>query len=563
MLFLLFLAGCGGGNNSQSVATGGQGRATLTVQWPTRSRLIPDASNSINVVINQGTTVVAHQTLARPAMGGTSTATFASLPTGALSATATAYPNTDGTGVVQATGTVSLVIVANQATSFSITMASTITHLDLTAPNATINAGAKLQIVATAKDTSGAMVLTTPGRLTWLSSASGVATVDGNGLVTGLSAGSTDISVTDTESGKAAKTTITVKSGGPFSFAPPVIYNVNAPNEIVAADVDGDGKIDIVVGTSGSLQILYGKGDGTFETPQTILTWSGGIKPYSAADMNGDGKLDIICTASTQVLVINNLGSRNFAAPIAIPCGFELGPLVTADFNGDGKPDIAVAVANHPGSSASDAFIFRNQGGGVFVQGPSVTSFWIIGGLKAADLNGDGKIDLLCSITTDIVGRSGTNVWLGDGAGSFTFAGGTDTGTGSVIQTAIADFNGDGKLDVAIANYSDATISAILNTGNGTFGVPATYGGIVNPDHMTAADMDGDGHPDIIIQNRDTAYFTVMRDQNGLFPNQSKFPSGVPCGPLTVADLNGDGKPDVIISNYNGNGVAVILNNAP
>ena len=106
ILFVLLLAGCGGGSNTQLATTGGQGRATLTVTWPARTRLIPDASNSIAVVVKQGTTISAQQTLARPAAGGTSTASFASLPTGTLSVTATAYPNADGTGVAQATATV-------------------------------------------------------------------------------------------------------------------------------------------------------------------------------------------------------------------------------------------------------------------------------------------------------------------------------------------------------------------------------------------------------------------------------------------------------------------------
>ena len=210
LLCLLFLVGCGGGNNSQLVSTGGQGRATLTVQWPERTRLIPDASNSIKVVINQGTTLVATKTLPRPASGGTSTVDFPTLPTGALDVTATAYPNANGTGVAQATATVPLVIVANQTSNFSITMASTIQHLDLTAPASSVDTGATLQYGAVGKDANGAVVLTTPARFTWISSATGVATIDGNGLATGVAAGTSDITVTDTESGKSAQTTVTV-----------------------------------------------------------------------------------------------------------------------------------------------------------------------------------------------------------------------------------------------------------------------------------------------------------------------------------------------------------------
>lgn len=215
IICLLFLTGCGGGNNTRFAATGGQGRASLTVQWPERTRLIPDASNSIDVVIHQGTTVVTHQTLARPAAGGTATVSFLSLPTGALSVTATAFPGLDGAGIAQATATIPLIIQANQTTSFSITMSSTIDHLDLTAPTASVKAGSTLAIAAIAKDVSGAVVLTTPARLSWASSATSIATVDAGGIVTGVGAGSADISVTDTESGKTARTTVTVTPGAP------------------------------------------------------------------------------------------------------------------------------------------------------------------------------------------------------------------------------------------------------------------------------------------------------------------------------------------------------------
>ena len=97
LLLLLILAGCGGsggGSVASLPSSGGQGRATLTVQWPVRpTRLIPSASNSISVIVKQGTTVFAQQTLARPAAGGTSTASFTTLPTGILSVTAAAYPS--------------------------------------------------------------------------------------------------------------------------------------------------------------------------------------------------------------------------------------------------------------------------------------------------------------------------------------------------------------------------------------------------------------------------------------------------------------------------------------
>ena len=566
LVLLLIVAGCGGGNTASHLATtSGTGRATFTVTWPARTRLVPDASNSIAVVINQGITVVARQTLARPASGATSTVSFNLLPVGTLSVTATAFPNTDGTGVAQASASAPLVTVGGQNTPFSLTMNSTIAHIDLTSASASVGIGSTLPIIATAKDASGAVVLVSSTKLSWKSLATGIASVDGSGIVTGVAVGSASITVTDSESGKSAQTTLAVKTVAPIAFRSAVLYSVPSPNEIVTADFDSDGKIDIVVGTSTALMILYGNGDGTFGTPQTILTWSGGISPYSAVDMNGDGKPDLVCTVSSQVLVLTNTGGRAFGAPVAIPCNSSLGALATADFNGDGKKDIAVVAYNHIGSTSTDIFIFLNQGAGVYTQGATLNNIWIITGMKTADLNADGKADLLVSITTDIVGTSGSSLYLGDGAGHFNGGGGAGTATANVDQTTVADFSGDGIMDYAIANSNDGSVSVIFGKGGGTFGTPANYGVGPYPDHLFATDLDGDGRPDIVVESRDATYFTVMRNQNGLFPNTVQFPigSGFGCGPLTVADFNGDGKPDVVISSTSGNGVAVVLNNTP
>jgi hypothetical protein len=562
IVFLLFLAGCGGGNNTQLATTGGQGRATLSITWPARTRLIPDASNSIYVIISKDGIISAARVLARPAAGGTSTVNFPLLPTGTLSVTATAYPNVAITDVAQATATIPLVILANQTTSFSITMGSTIDHVDMSAVTSTLKIGATLAITATAKDATGAVVLTTPARLSWLSSATGVATVDANGLVTGAGVGSADISVTDTESGKAAKTTVTVKAVGPISFAAPTLYSVTAPNEIVTADFDGDGKIDIVVGTNSALMILYGKGDGTFEAPQTILTWTGGVTPYSVADMNGDGKPDLVCTVPSQILILHNAGGRAFAAPIAIPTNTSLATLVTGDFNGDGKQDIAVVANDHPGSSSTDIFIYLNQGNGVYTQGTTLTNGSFLTGMKAVDLNADGKIDLLVSVTTSQVGTSGPAIYYGDGTGHFTGGPSFGTATANVDQTTVADFNGDGIKDIVIANSNDGSIAVIFGQGGSSYGTPAHYGVGPYPDHLVAADFDRDGHPDIIVENRDATHFTVLHNSNGLFPTTVQFPTGVGAGPMAVADFNGDGKPDVVFSSTSGPNISVILNNS-
>ncbi len=221
-LFLtaLFLPGCGGSaptSSATGVALAASGRAVFMVVWPAASttRLIPLAARSIRVdVLRSNGTVVASQLLARADTGSSAaTLTFTNLPVETLTARATALPQTDGSGTAQATGTVPLVIQAGQTVSFSLTMASTVDHLDINAVAVPFIIGQKFQMTETARDapgTSGNIVLTASAKMQWVSSNTAVVSVDESGLVTALSAGTATVTVTDQESGKSVSATVTV-----------------------------------------------------------------------------------------------------------------------------------------------------------------------------------------------------------------------------------------------------------------------------------------------------------------------------------------------------------------
>ncbi|MES2463917.1 MAG: cytochrome c peroxidase [Armatimonadota bacterium] len=224
-LFLaaLFLPGCGGGSAptftpaSDTVTTGASGRAVFTVVWPVSpaTRLIPMAARSIRVdILRSNGTVVASQRIVRPDSGSSSTTTmtFQNLPVDTLTASAVALPQADGSGTAQAIGSVPLTIQADQTIQFSLTMSSTIDHLVLNPITLTLTAGQRFQMTGTAldaPDNAGNIVLTAPEKMQWASSNSAVASVDENGLVTALSAGTATVSVTDQESGKSASATVT------------------------------------------------------------------------------------------------------------------------------------------------------------------------------------------------------------------------------------------------------------------------------------------------------------------------------------------------------------------
>lgn len=186
------------------------GTAKMTIIWPTATRLIPVASNSINLSLWVGPNLVKSQTVARPTVGNETTINFTSLPSGAMLLTAQAFPNANGSGVAQASASEDVVIAAGNTTVLTITMDSTIDNLTLSPTTPTTTIGGTVTIVPTAHDVLGATVLTSPSTLTFGSSNTGVATVDGAGVVTGVSAGATTITVTETESGKVATVNVTV-----------------------------------------------------------------------------------------------------------------------------------------------------------------------------------------------------------------------------------------------------------------------------------------------------------------------------------------------------------------
>lgn len=219
LLFLLLLAGgagCGGsegGSTQEPGETEAQtGAASLTVQWPADSRLVPFAANSIRVRVSKGASVLGEQVLVRPAGGGTATAAFSRLPVGEVIVTASAHPNPDGTGNPQAQAQTPVTIRANETASVHLTMASRIDRLEIS-PSADLHlfVGRERELIPTARDAAGNVVFILPATLQWASSAPAIAYV-GGGMVTAAGAGTAQITVTETESGKSAAVNVTVEA---------------------------------------------------------------------------------------------------------------------------------------------------------------------------------------------------------------------------------------------------------------------------------------------------------------------------------------------------------------
>lgn len=285
------LTGCGG-SGSGSAAPARTGKLALTINWPAPSRLVPAGANSVDAVLSAGGTTLAHKLLVKPtAAPWTTTVTFDNLTPGAVTLNTVAYPNTDGSGVAQAKGSMSATIKAGAQTAVTVDMASTIDHLAITPASPTVAVGGAAQLTATAFDAQNNIVLTSAQTLTWSSAQSAVATVTTAGGVTGVAAGTSVITVTDSESGKSATTTLTVTGPLTASATGPLKTIVDRSGKF-AYTLDGKSNSlsPFKINTDGTLTALGGGAIALAKAPYTVAMSpvSGSHVLYvDTADKNG------------------------------------------------------------------------------------------------------------------------------------------------------------------------------------------------------------------------------------------------------------------------------------
>ncbi|CAF3555293.1 unnamed protein product [Rotaria sp. Silwood1] len=349
----------------------------------------------------------------------------------------------------------------------------------------------------------------------------------------------------------------------------------STPTSVTEADVNGDGKLDIIVANkaSNTIGVLLNSGDGTFPAQAVLTQVAGATGPVSVttADVNSDGKLDIIAAYSTSdnIGVLLNSGTGTFSAAQAVltQVNSATGPMsvTTADLNGDSKADIIVAysTSNHVG-------VLPNSGTGTFPAAQAVLT-QVTGAtgpvsVTTADVNGDSKADIIAAYSTSnhvgVLPNSGTGTFPAAQAVLIQVAG----ATGPVSVTTV-DVNGDSKADIIAAYSTSNNVGVLLNSGTGTFSAAkaSTYGLLANsaPASVTIADANGDGKLDIIVANKDTNNFgVVVGNGDGTFAaSQVTYSTGAGTQPVSVVagDVNGDGRADIAVADSGTNTVGVFL----
>ncbi len=353
----------------------------------------------------------------------------------------------------------------------------------------------------------------------------------------------------------------------------------SGPQFICNADLDGDGKPDLVVanGDSNTVTIYHNNSSpGTIAFTE-VASFTMGVNGYpigvAAGDLDGDGKPDIVISNYyTQTLTFY----RNASSPgnivmdsvLSVPSGnYVLGASI-ADLNGDGKPEVIVAcqgsnlISVYTNSSTLGHIAFSNESS---IMAPSGGSpFKVV----VADLDGDGKPDLAAA--NSYAGTVSVYLNTTPTGGVISFAGDVDFATGNFPEgVAIGDIDGDGKPDLVVANNTDNTLSLLRNTstvGNLSFAPQLTVNSGYAAYDLVIADLDGDGKPDIAVDDQYNNTISVHRNTStpgtiAISPNVDYNTGNIPYS-ITTADFDGDGKPDLATCNDADNTFTVLRNKA-
>jgi hypothetical protein len=339
-------------------------------------------------------------------------------------------------------------------------------------------------------------------------------------------------------------------------------------NDLAVGDLNGDGRPDVVTANTvvpgSSVSVLMGRGSGFF-TSRVDLPTNITATCVALADLDGDGRLDLMVggggAEGAQWRRGNGDGTFGSALPIAT--GYAASSIAAGDLDGDGIPDLAIASDWPTGSIR----ILRGLGGGAFAT-PIVRSYGTQGrSIRIADLDGDGRPDVYTADGSALLPSTywGTLAFVQNSGGG-AFAATNEIlipNSIGIFDAVLADINADGKPDLLAYDYSRGRFYTSIATGGGAFAPPAILFGLgmgENESSITSADLDGNGTADVVIG---IAYYSTGRisillgNGDGTFKPRIDVAFPRPYS-VRVADMNDDGKPDLVVG---GDGVTILLGN--
>ncbi len=349
-----------------------------------------------------------------------------------------------------------------------------------------------------------------------------------------------DDGVLDLASANDTAKTVSVLFGlGDGTFTGEVDYATNySPGAIEAGDLNDDGALDLAIGQYGAVSVLLGTGDGTFTSTPDMLV--GPADELALGDVNGDGNVDLTVAAkngryTSGVLgVLFGIGDGSFL-PLA-----ELEPksspiIGTADVNGDGRSEVTISRnAALTVLSVTDDSTVTTRVDYPTASPPRAVTF--------GDFNADGWLDIVTA------NRWGVSVLMAAGDGEFAFPESQPTGV-NVGRLLLDDLDDDGRLDLAATTDADA-VSIQLGLGNGTFAPSHQYptgAADYGYEAFEAGDLDGDGHPELVLTTRsEQGVYVLWNAGDATYPSRTDFDVATPPEFLALADLDGDDQLDMV-----------------
>lgn len=398
--------------------------------------------------------------------------------------------------------------------------------------------------------------------------------------------------------------------------APLTATTGSEPLDVALGDLDGDGNLDAVTADwyGSTVSVLRGNGDGTFGTPPALALppGPGGI---AAGDVTGDSVDDILLTDMTQsqLSLYPGLPNGSFGPAVSSPCGANPQSVALADLDGDGRVDAVtantgggtcsvlygtgagfgpssdytavpaagpIAVADFTGDGLLDIAVgstgtswvigtLWGRAGRDFVAGPTLPLAGGANALVAADLDGDGDVDL-ATVTSQVLGNDSlATLFANDGTGGF--AAPRTIGIGMTpLSLAVADVNHDGRADLIGSRWekfpepSRGRVCVLLGQVGGTYQARREFVVEDEPAHVLVADVDADGHPDVVTTNSAANSVSVLRgDGNGGFALEGHYGTGSGPALSTTIDLSHDGTVDLAVLDRAGATVSLLRNRLP